>query len=123
MTKPKTVDEYLATFPEAEAKYLGKIRKLCRSAVPSAQEQIKWGAPAYVHPGGVILFMFSGHKKHASVVFTPSTREAFDADLTEFETGKGSVALPYGTKLPEDLFRRMMKYRLREHEVDGVKWM
>lgn len=27
--------------------------------------------------------MVSGHAKHANVVFTPGTREAFDADLAD----------------------------------------
>lgn len=123
MTRPKTIDEYLAALPADARQHLTKIRKLSREAAPDADEQIKWGYPAYVHSDGVILFMFSGHKDHAGMAFTPSTREAFDADLAEYETGKGTVMLPYGDPIPRDLLRRMIKHRIREHEVDGVKWM
>jgi hypothetical protein len=35
--------------------------------------------------------VLSGHAKHANVAFTPSTREAFDSDLTGFTTGKGRL--------------------------------
>jgi uncharacterized protein YdhG (YjbR/CyaY superfamily) len=67
--------------------------------------------------------MISGHARHANIAFTPSTREAFDADLAGFETGKGTVKLPYGEPLPADLLRRMVAFRVREHEDDGVLWM
>lgn len=118
-----TVDDYLSQFAEPAQERLRELRSLCREAVPTAQECLKWGHPAYVHPEGVILFVFSGHKEHASLAFTPSTREAFDAQLVDHRTGKGSVALPYASALPTELLRRMMEHRVREYEVDGVKWM
>jgi len=67
--------------------------------------------------------MVSGHKAHASVAFTPSARHAFDDELTAYGTGKGSVKLPYETPVPTELLTRMIHYRTREHEVDGVTWM
>lgn len=42
------------------------------------------GSPAYLHPDGVIMFVLSAHTSHANVVFTPSTREHFSAELTGF---------------------------------------
>lgn len=84
---------------------------------------MKWNNPAYVHEDGAILFVFGGFKKHANFVFTPSTREAFNDQLTGFETGKGSVKLSYDPVVPVDLLTRMIAYRIREWEIDGVKWM
>lgn len=100
-----------------------QLRALASEAAPDASEAIKWGHPAWVHPSGRILFMISGHTKHANFTFTPSTREAFDADLAGFATGKGSVKLPYAQPVPGDLLRRMIAFRVREHEEDGVLWM
>lgn len=123
MTTPTTIDEYIAAFPPPAQRQLSEIRELCRAAAPTADEQLKWRHPAYVHTDGVILFMFSGHAKHASLAFTPSTRAAFADDLTDYQTGKGTVALPYGTAVPVDLVRRMLEYRVLEYELHGVKWM
>ncbi len=123
MARPTTTDEYLDGFDPARRELLEQVRTLAGDAVPSASEAIKWGSPAWVHPSGTILFMLSGHARHAAVVFTPSTREAFDAELADLETGKGSVKLPYGKPVPADLLRRMMEFRVREHEDDGVLWM
>jgi uncharacterized protein YdhG (YjbR/CyaY superfamily) len=71
----------------------------------------------------VILFMLSAHKAHASVAFTPSTREAFAEQLTGFETGKGTVKLPYDQPPPTALLKAMIEHRVIEFERDGMKWM
>ncbi|MFM9696049.1 iron chaperone [Streptomyces europaeiscabiei] len=123
MGKPQTIDEYIEGFAGQSREVLEQVRALARDAVPAASEAIKWGHPAWVHPSGTILFMVSGHAKHANIVFTPSAREAFDAALAGFATGKGSVQLPYGRPVPGDLLRRMIAFRIREHEDDGVLWM
>ena len=60
---------------------------------------------------------------HASFAFTPSTRAAFEAELTNYRTRKGTIALPYNTTPPRPLLTKMIKYRVREHEHDGVNWM
>ena len=123
MPRPRTIDAYLEELTGPGHRLLQQLRALCRSAAPHGIEQIKWGHPAYVHPDGVILFMFSAHKAHASFAVTPTTREAFADELGTFRTGKGTVALPYDAPLPGDLLRRMIRFRTREYEADGVKWM
>lgn len=121
--KPTTVDEYIAALEDPAASRLRELRELARETVPEASEALKWGSPAYLHPRGTILFVCSAHRSHANFTVTPSTREAFAEELTEFENGKGSVKLPYATPVPTDLLRRMIVHRLREYEDDGVNWM
>lgn len=123
MARPTTIDEYLAGFPADRRALLEQLRRLAGEAVPDASEAVKWGSPAWVHPSGTILFVFSGHAKHVNFAFTPSTKDAFEADLADFDTGKGTVKLRYGQPVPADLLRRMIAYRVREHEDDGVLWM
>ena len=123
MARPQTVDEYIDGFTGPGRELLEQLRALAHEAVPEASEAIKWGYPAWVHPSGTILFMVSGHARHASVAFTPSTRGGFDAQLAGFATGKGTVKLPYGQPVPGDLLRRMIAFRVHEHEDDGVLWM
>jgi len=123
MAKPVTVEEYLDAFPHADQGLLRELRALSLTAAPEATETLKWGQPAYVHERGTILFMFSGHQSHANFVVTPSVREQFAAELEGFETGKGSVKLPYGRPVPRDLLERMARARLREFEDSGVNWM
>jgi uncharacterized protein YdhG (YjbR/CyaY superfamily) len=123
MARPQSIDDYLECFTGQDRELLERLRAIAQEAAPQATEAIKWGYPAWVHPSGTILFMVSGHARHGSITFTPSTREAFDADLADFSTGKGSIKLPYGQPVPDDLLRRMVVFRVREHEDDGVLWM
>jgi uncharacterized protein YdhG (YjbR/CyaY superfamily) len=121
--EPTTIDDYLRSAPEAGRPMLEQLRALSRDAAPEAIEQLKWRHPAYLHPDGVILFMFSGHKAHASFAFTPTTRAAFTAELVGYRTGKGTIALPYDASPPHPILRRMIEFRVREYEDDGIKWM
>jgi uncharacterized protein YdhG (YjbR/CyaY superfamily) len=123
MARPQSIDDYLEGFTGQARALMEQLRALAHEAAPKATEAIKWGYPAWVHPSGTILFMVGGHAKHANITFTPSTREAFDADLADFSAGKGSIKLPYGRPVPDDLLRRMIAFRVREHEDDGVPWM
>ena len=123
MPKPTTIDVYIDQSPDAGRQQLQALRALCRKAAPKVVEQIKWGHPAYVHPDGVILFMFSAHRAHASFAVTPTTRAAFAADLIGYRTGKGTVALLYDVALPQSMLERMIEFRIREYEHDGIKWM
>lgn len=123
MGKPTTVDEFIDTLTEPARSRAEELRALCLRCVPDATEAIKWGSPAYVHPSGVILFVLDFFTKHSNVVFTPSTKDAFTAELADFATGKGSVKIPYGESVPGELLERMIHYRIREHVEDGVLWM
>lgn len=123
MVKAQTVDEYLESLEDPARSRLQELRSLCQESVPEASEAIRWGSPAYVHPSGTILLIIGFFKKHSNIVFTPSTKDAFAQDLTGFDTGKGSVKLPYDEPVPAALLRRMIKYRVHEHVEHGVKWM
>lgn len=121
--KPTSVEEYLAALEEPAASLIGEVRALVRASLPAASEALKWSSPAAVHPSGMILLIYSAHRQHANVTFTPSTRAAFAEELAEFETGKGSVKLRYDRPVPAALLREMIEHRLREYEQDGVTWM
>lgn len=119
--KPGTVDEYIELFPEAAQQRLRQLRELSWTHAPEAVEDLKWGNPA--HSLGTILFVFSGYKNHANFVFTPSTREAFADEHAGYKTGKGSVQRPYPDAVPSKLLGRMIEYRIKECEVDGIGCM
>lgn len=123
MSKPGTVDEFFAQFDDPARSFMLHLREIADQAAPETHTELKWGSPAWIHASGTILFIVDGFKRHANVVFTPSTREAFDEDLVNVQTGKGSVKLPYAETVDRTLLERMIAYRIREYEQDGVLWM
>lgn len=121
--KPTSVQEYARQLePRARAR-IEELHALVTSTAPNLTAQLKWGVPAFLHPDGVIMLATSAHTAHANFTLTPSTREAFAEELADLETGKGSIKLPYDGDVPRELLGRMIRYRLREHEEDGVMWM
>ncbi|MGP5087091.1 iron chaperone [Brachybacterium tyrofermentans] len=122
MTKPTSIEDYIAAHDEPARSRLQELHRLAKTAAPEAAEAIKWGSPAYLHRKGTILFVISAHAKHTNVTVTPTTRQAFDDELSDVETGMGSVKIPYDHDVPSALLRRMIAYRIREFEDDGVLW-
>jgi uncharacterized protein YdhG (YjbR/CyaY superfamily) len=120
--KPTTVDEYLNTFSGEQKEKLIQLRKIIREVLPDTEETLKWGAPATLDKDGMILVVFSGHKNHINLVGTPSTKAAFEDDIADYETGKGSVQLAYDKPLPETLIKKFVSYRADEYRNHGVKW-
>lgn len=123
MTKPQTVDEYIASFPDNQQRQLKKLRQVITTTLPDTTEALKWGSPAVVDTDGMILIIFSGHKHHINLVGTPSTREALQNKFANYETGKGSVKLAYDKPLPTELIEQFVQYRAKEYRSHGVKWM
>jgi uncharacterized protein YdhG (YjbR/CyaY superfamily) len=121
--KPKTVDEYIDNFPEDQKAKLSELRKIIKSVLPDTHEELKWGAPATIDNDGMILVVFAGYKQHVNLVATPSTREALQNELSDYETGKGSVRLSYDKPLPTKLIEKFVLYRSKEYRENGVKWM
>jgi len=86
-------------------------------------EAVKWGSPAFLHPGGTILAMVSAHKNHINVVVTPSALQGNAERFRDFELGKGSVKIPHDVEIPESAIKELIEYRYREYTETGVKWM
>lgn len=121
--KPTTVDEYINSFSGEQKAKLIELRKIIREALPNTDEALKWGSPATLDKDGMILVAFSGHKNHMNLVATPSTKEALQAELSDYETGKGSVKLSYDKPVPAELIEKFVLYRAKEYRQDGAKWM
>ncbi len=120
--KPKTVEEYLVGYSGDQRTKLTELHSIIRSALPDTREALKWNAPATLDNDGMILIVFSGHKHHINLVGTPSTVAAFQDELSEFETGKGTVKLSYDKPLTAELIKKFVLYRAKEYRENGVKW-
>ena len=59
---PRTIDEYIASFPPDVQKILQKIRLIVRKAAPDAEETISYRMPAFRKKK--ILVYFAAFKNH-----------------------------------------------------------
>ena len=65
-TSFKSVDDYIASQPEAVQAVLQRVRSIIRKAVPGAEEVISYQIPTYKLHGRAVLY-FAGWKQHYSL--------------------------------------------------------
>ena len=106
--KIKTVDQYIEDQDETLRPYLNEIRRIIRSAIPEAQEKISWSMPTFWKGRNIIHFAAS--KKHLGLYPGGEATTVFAEELTGYEVSKGTIRLPYGTPLPEELIKSIAKW-------------
>lgn len=121
MTKPQTVDEYIAQAPEIAQDKLRELRSILQSVAPHATEAIKWGTPVMEQKR--ILYSYSAFRTHINFMPTRSTLSHFAGKLKAYTVGKDTVQFTYDTDLPAELIREMAVYRLHEVQEDNALWM
>jgi len=62
------IDAYIENAAEFARPILGRLRTIVHEACPDAEETLKWGAPSFLHAGG-LLCMMAAFKRHASFGF------------------------------------------------------
>jgi uncharacterized protein YdhG (YjbR/CyaY superfamily) len=112
-TAPKTIDEYIAGFPQEVQEILEKIRMTIRKAAPEAQETIKYQMPTFTLKGNLVHF--AAFKKHIGFYPVPTGIEQFKQELSVYGGGKGSVRFPLDKPIPFDLISRIVEFRVKEN--------
>lgn len=109
----KTIDEYIAMFPEDVRTILNELRQTIRDAAPEAQETINYQIPTFTLHGNLVHF--AALTNHIGLYPTPSGMEAFKKELSAYKGAKGSVQFPIDQPLPLPLIRRIVEYRVKEN--------
>jgi uncharacterized protein YdhG (YjbR/CyaY superfamily) len=107
----RTIDEYIAAFPAGTQALLEEVRAICREEAPEATETISYAIPTFDLKGRHLCH-FAAFKNHLSFFPTGEGAEAFAEELQAYKGGRGTVQFPFGTPLPTDLIRRMVRYRV-----------
>jgi uncharacterized protein YdhG (YjbR/CyaY superfamily) len=112
--KFKSVDEYIASQPEAVQGLLKRVRNTIRKAVPEVEEMIWYQIPAYKLHGRPVLY-FAGWKQHYSLYpVTDHVVAAFQDALSPYEISKGTIRFPLSEPVPVKLIERIAKFRAKE---------
>jgi uncharacterized protein YdhG (YjbR/CyaY superfamily) len=110
----KSVDEYIASRPEAIQDLLERVRDVIRKALPKAEEVISYQIPAYKLQGRVVVY-FAGWANHYSIYpATGPTVAMFKNELAPYELSKGTIRFPLSKPVPVRLIGRIAKFRAKE---------
>ncbi len=108
-----TIDEYIATFPQAIQKLLQEVRATIKAAAPDATEKISYQMPTFFLEGNLVHF--AAFKNHIGFYPAPRGIEAFKDELAVYNGAKGSVQFPLDQPMPLDLISRIVQYRAAEN--------
>jgi uncharacterized protein YdhG (YjbR/CyaY superfamily) len=110
----KSVDEYIASQPEAAQDPLRRVRSTIRKAVPGAEEVISYKIPTYKLHGDPVLY-FAGWRQHYSLYpATGNVIAAFKNDLAAYEVNKATIRFQLSEPVPVKLIERIAKFRAKE---------
>jgi uncharacterized protein YdhG (YjbR/CyaY superfamily) len=110
----KSVDEYIASQPEAAKSVLERVRDTLRKALPGAEEVISYQIPA-LKVGGTPVIYFAGWKEHYSLYpVTEKTQAEFKNELARYKMSKGTVRFPLSEPIPVALIGTIAKFRAKE---------
>jgi uncharacterized protein YdhG (YjbR/CyaY superfamily) len=109
-----SIDEYIAAFPEETQKILQEIRATIKTAAPEAVEKISYQMPTFFLNGNLIHF--AAFKNHIGLYPTPSGTEAFKAELSVYDNGKGSILFPIDQPMPFKLISEIVRFRVAENQ-------
>jgi uncharacterized protein YdhG (YjbR/CyaY superfamily) len=111
--QPTTIDEYISQSPKEVQPALRKIRAVIKEAAPGAVERISYQMPGFYLNG--MLVWFAAHRTHIGFYPKGSGIEAFKDELSAYKWAKGTVQFPLDERMPYDLIRRIVKFRVAEN--------
>jgi uncharacterized protein YdhG (YjbR/CyaY superfamily) len=113
-TSFQSVDEYIASQPDAVRVTLRSVRNTIRKAIPKAQEVISYKMPTYILNGHRLLY-FAVWKQHCSIyAATKQVIVAFEDELASYEVDRGTIRFPLSEPVPVKLIGRIAKFRAQE---------
>ncbi|HZC76269.1 MAG TPA: DUF1801 domain-containing protein [Ktedonobacterales bacterium] len=109
----RSIDEYIASFPEDRQQLLETLRATIRAAAPDAEERISYQMPTFALEGNLVYF--AALKNHIGFYPTPSGIEAFPQETSRYVSTKAALQFPIGQPLPIELISKIVKFRVAEN--------
>ena len=110
------MDEYIAMFPEDVQTILKQVRKTIRVAAPKADEKISYGIPTFTLNGKYLIY-FAGWKYHISIYPIPVGDDAFNQEIAQYVSGKGTLKFPIDKPIPLKLITKIVKLKVAENST------
>ena len=108
-----SIDEYIATFPKETRKILEELRTTIQASAPAASERISYQMPTFFQNGGLVSF--AAYKNHIGFYPGASVIQAFENEISNYKTAKGSIQFPIDRPLPLKLISKIVKFRIAEN--------
>ena len=117
MHKAKDVDSYIADSAKESRSILRELRKIIKSTIPKAEEEILWGYPFYKYQG--ILAGITAYKKHVSFQIADSLQSKDRKALEEkgYILGEKRIQIRFDQKVPAIIIKQILKTQAKMNEA------
>ncbi len=105
--------EYIEAQDEKVKGILYRLREIILEEAPDLTERIAYGMPTFKGKRNIIHF--AAQKAHIGIYPGPAAIEHFHERLSPYKCSKGTIQIPYGIPIDEELIRDLVCYN-RENE-------
>lgn len=113
-----TIDEYLLGFAAEQQQIVQALRAIIRKAAPEATESINQRMPTFRFNGNLIQYAL--FKQHICIYPGSAAIQAFQGQLGNYASRKGSIQIPLDQPLPEKLIQQLLQYNLERLKLKQV---
>src|SRR5688500_17848237 len=112
--KMKTIEDYMAPFPEEVRGRLQLTRMKVQELAPEAKETIRYGIPTF-KLNETYLIYFGGWKDYISMYPLPEGNPEFAEAIEPYKAAKATVRFPHKKPLPLPLIEIIVRLSLAEN--------
>jgi uncharacterized protein YdhG (YjbR/CyaY superfamily) len=109
-------DDYFETITPEEKTEFERIRSIVREMVPTFEEGMSYGMPAYLYKEKAFLGTMAGKKFLSLYPYSGKTLAKLADKLEGYEQTPGSLHFSLEKPLPEELIKEIIETRLKEIE-------
>jgi uncharacterized protein YdhG (YjbR/CyaY superfamily) len=114
VTKPTTIDGYLANVTGTKRVALDRLRTTIRAIVPAADECISYSMPAFRLDGRVVAGFLATSKGCSYIPFSGTTLATLAKELAGYTMTKSALHFDPAHPLPKTLVRKLLAIRIAE---------
>ncbi len=114
LSKPSTIDAYLAKVTGERRAALDELRALLKSLLPKAEECISYGLPAFRLDGKVVAGFAATSKGCSYYPFSGETLATLKGQLDGYSMTSGALHFTPDAPLPRALVRKLVQTRIAE---------
>lgn len=107
VSRPGTVDEYVAALPPGTAGVVEELRRTIRKTVPGVEETISYSMPTFVLDGMPLVHV-AAWKKHIGLYPLPELSGPLAEDVAPYRGAKDAMRLPLADPIPYELVGRVV---------------
>jgi uncharacterized protein YdhG (YjbR/CyaY superfamily) len=117
MTKPiASIDDYLATLPDAARSVVEELRRTIHRACPGAGEAIRYRMPTFTLDGGSLVHL-AAWKNHVGLYPLPPLDGDLAVEVEPYRGAKDAMHLPLRAPVPYELVGRVVAVLADRHRA------